>query len=170
MPMLATMTCTLWKTSRIARTRFSPWVFIARISPNVRWIYSPKGAFQITRVMCRNVGANRPSFSSPRPCLATLARHCDQITSETVAGSKPSLAAWWPLLDSAVPVGIATSSSGSSAGSVFAARANSLTNEQIFFCPMPGVLVNSENGVRNRSSKVLPKKASGSRRSVGSAQ
>ena len=37
-PISATRVWTLWKTSRIARTRFSPCVFMVRISPSVYWV------------------------------------------------------------------------------------------------------------------------------------
>ena len=134
----------------------------------VKFVYSSRGVFQITRVMLRSVGAKRPSFSLPRPCLTTLACHRAQTTSETAAGLKP-----WPLLG--VPA-VSTSAAsrvkfvrslGKSVGSVLTARANSLTNEHIFFSPIPGVLDNSVNDVLSRSFRVRPRKAKGSRRSVG---
>ena len=70
------------------------------------------------------------------------------------------LVSWWQMATSA----------GNSEGSVLAARANSFTNEHIFFCPIPGVLDSSANGALSRSSRVRPRKANGSRRSVGKAQ
>ena len=123
----------------------------------------------MTRVMFRNVGAKRPSFSSPRPCLTTLARHCPQTTSETEAGLNPSHSPS-ASASSASSSGKGIVSVGSSEGSVLAARASNFTNEQIFFWPMPGVLESSENGISSRSSRVRPRKASGNRRSVGKAQ
>ena len=53
---------------------------------------------------------------------------------------------------------------------MLAARASKSTKEAIFFRPMPGVAESSANGVFSRSRNVRPRKASGRRRSVGSAQ
>ena len=53
---------------------------------------------------------------------------------------------------------------------MLAARANNSTKETIFFRPMPGVADSSAKGMLNKSRSVRPRKASGRRRSLGSAQ
>ncbi len=123
----------------------------------------------MTRVRFFKLGANRPRGSLPNPCRRTLARHCDQTTSETLAESKPLES---PLLDAAgLPLPCCPSVSATDSGSSLSAtRESSLKNARIFFCPTPGVEVSSENGVPNRSPSVRPRKTKGRRRSLGKAQ
>ena len=63
-----------------------------------------------------------------------------------------------------------SSESGSSGGSSFVARCNSLISECSFLRPMPGVLANSPIGRARISRSENPNNAIGKRRSFGNAQ
>ena len=109
----------------------------------------------------------RPSRGAPRS-----PRHWAHVTSEIFVGSKPSLAAGLPSARPGTPLDCRSRISAGSSGRGRYWRRGPTTarSEPIFFRPMPGVADRSTNGVPSRSRSVRPRKANGSRRSVGSAQ